>query len=200
MSFTNSDTGTFPIFEAVMKRTILAVFVFAAMFAPDAAAQVRPAEHVKETVVAASDEREMLEKIEVKYQGGLFGYSKKEHGSIKFDDINERLGFFGEDGKERFSIPYSAIVVVYPSQKKVQSGTGRAVSAVPIPGASLGGLFMKKKKNYLVLNYDDQDVDAKGAINFLVDTPEILFNSIYTIGEKAEMKARGDSYIRKKEF
>ncbi|MDH3491954.1 MAG: hypothetical protein OEM82_00240 [Acidobacteriota bacterium] len=183
-----------------MNRFWTLSFVLAALLSAGANAQVRPREEPDQTVVSDPTQREMLETIEVKYQGGLFGYSKKEHGTIKFDDINERLSFYGKDGKERFSIPYSSIVVVYPSQTKVQSGTGRAVGAIPFPGAGIGGLFMKKKKNYLVVNYDDQDVDAKGAINFLVDTPEILFNSIYTIGEKAEMKPRGDSYIRKKDY
>lgn len=183
-----------------MRILIGLIFTITMAFAVNIPAQVRPAERNQDTVIADPAGREILDSIPVKYQGGLFGYSKKEHGTIKFDDINERLAFFGEDGKERFSIPYSAIVVVFPSQKKVQSGTGRAVGAIPFPGAGIGGMFMKKKKNYLVLNYDDQDIDAAGAINFLVDTPEILFNSIYTIGEKAEMKSRGDSYIRKKEY
>ena len=183
-----------------MKRVISCVFVLTVMFTLNAAAQVRPADRTNETVVSDPAQSDMLETIAVKYQGGLFGYNKKEHGTIRFDDINERLSFYGEDGKERFSIPYSALLVVYPSQKKVQSGTGRAVGAIPVPGASIGGLFMKKKKNYLVLNFDDQDIEAKGAINFLVDTPDLLSDSIYTIGEKAEMKRRGDSYFRSKEY
>lgn len=183
-----------------MKNIVGLLIALMALSFASVSAQVRPAERNREPVVANAPEREILESIYVKYQGGLYGYSKKEHGTIKFDDINERLSFYGKDGKERFSIPYSSIVVVYPSQKKVQSGTGRAVGAIPFPGAGIGGLFMKKKKNYLVLNYEDNDVDAKGAINFLVDTPELLFNSIYTIGEKAEMKPRGDAYIRKKDY
>ncbi|NNE65450.1 MAG: hypothetical protein HKN33_02705 [Pyrinomonadaceae bacterium] len=183
-----------------MKRSATLFFAITMVFTAFAFAQVRPADRSKSTVVTTPENREMLESIEVKYMGGLFGYSKKEHGTIKFDDINERLGFYGEDGKERFSVPYNALVVVFPSQKKVRSGTGRAVGAIPIPGAAIGGLFMKKKKNYLVLNYSDQDVDAQGAINFLVDTPELLFDSIFTIGEKAEMVQRGDSYIRKKQY
>ncbi len=141
-----------------------------------------------------------LDSIFAKYQGGLFGYSKKEHGTIKFDEINERLQFIGEDGKVRFSLPYKAIAAVYPSQAKVQSGTGRAVGAIPIPGAGLGGSFMKKKKNYVILAFDDPDVDAKGTISFLVDTFEMLADSVYTIGEKAELKPRGDAYIRRREF
>jgi len=183
-----------------MKRIIALACVLTVIVVTNAAAQVRPAESGKETIVVDAADREMLDAIAVKYQGGLFGYNKKEHGTIRFDDINERLSFYGKDGKERFSIPYSAIEVVYPSQKKVQSGSGRAVGAIPVPGAGIGGMFMKKKKNYLVLNYDDTDIEAKGAINFLVDTADLLSNSIFTIGEKAEMSRRGDSYIRRKKY
>ncbi len=183
-----------------MRNHFLMVCVFIAIFVLGAMAQVRPVQPATGTVVVNAGEREMLDSIETKYQGGLFGYSKKEHGTIEFDEINERLKFIGKDGKERFSIPYHSLVVVYPSQTKVQSGTGRAVGAIPFPGAGLGGSLMKKKKNYLVIDFDDPDVDARGTINFLVDTTEILFNSIYTIGEKAEMRARGDAYIRRNDF
>ena len=59
---------------------------------------------------------------------------------------------------------------------------------------------MKKKKNYLVLRFDDTDVKAQGTINFQVDSAELLTNSIYSIGEKAEMKQRGDAYLRAKDY
>jgi hypothetical protein len=164
-------------------------------------AQVRPTTSTDAAKVAVNTaDREMLESIPVKYMGGLFGFSKKEHGTVKFDVINERLLFIGEDGKERFSLPYSAIHVVYPSEKKVQSGIGRTIGAIPILGAGLGGALIKKKKNYIVLNYRDTDVNASGAINFLVDTTELLYDSIYTIGENAEMKPRGDAYVRSREY
>lgn len=170
------------------------------IFSVSAIGQVRPVQ-TRNTSVAKVPDRTMQETIEAKYLGGLFGVSKKQHGTIKFDDINERLVFISKkEGKEVFSIPYTAIAVVYPSTKKVRSGTGRAVGAIPVPGAGIGGLFMKKKKNYLIVNYDDADVKVTGAINFLVDTTEILHNSIYTIGEKAEMKPRGDAYVRRSEY
>ncbi len=161
-------------------------------------AQVRPSD--SDEVEIEPVKATMLESFEVKYTGGIFGFSKSEHGTVAFDDINERLIFKGEDGKERFSIPYSTIQVVFPSQNKVQSGAGRAVGAVPIPGAGIAGMFMKKKKNYLIIRFEDTEVDAEGTINFLVDTEELLRNSIYTVGERAEMKPRGDAYIRKNDF
>jgi hypothetical protein len=179
-----------------MKKFLILTITGLFLLAVGVNAQVRPAESEEEEEPKA----EMLESFEVKYTGGLYGFSKSEHGTVAFDDINERLIFKGEDGKERFSLPYNTILIVYPSQTKVRSGTGRAVGALPIPGAGIAGMFMKKKKNYLVVRFEDTDVDAEGAINFLVDTADILRNSIYTIGEKAEMKPRGDAYIRKNDY
>ena len=55
---------------------------------------------------------------------------------------------------------------------------------------------MKKKKNYLVIQFRDQDVDVQGTANFLLDTTELLNSVIQTLGEKAEMTQRGDAYYR----
>ena len=38
--------------------------------------------------------------VPTRYEGGLFGYSENEKGTLKFDDDNERLVFFGKDNKE----------------------------------------------------------------------------------------------------
>ena len=108
--------------------------------------------------------------------------------------------FFGKDKKEKFSIPYKSIIVVYPSQKKVRAGSGRVLGSAPIPGAGILGSLIKKKKNYLIVQFDDPDVKAKGTANFLLDTGEVLEQAITALGENAEMKRRGDAYIRKKDF
>jgi hypothetical protein len=136
------------------------------------------------------------ESFKAKYQGGMFGYSEKDEGTLKFDDINERLVFFGEDQKEKFAIPYKAMLVIYPSSRKVQSGAGRAVSVIPIPGAGIGGMFMKKKKNYLIIQFRDPDVEVQGTTSFLIDTDELLESVIHTMGEKADLTRRGDAYYR----
>lgn len=136
--------------------------------------------------------------VATKYEGGMIGFDEKQQGTLKFDDSNERLVFFGKDGKEKFSFPYSAILLVSPSERKVQSGTGRAIGAVPIIGAGLGGSLLKKKKNYLVIQFRDKDVDVQGTASFLIDTGELLDSVIQTLGEKAELKQRGDAYYRPK--
>lgn len=178
-----------------MKKIIFLLSAMIFAFSANAFAQPRPAEkNAPQTQTVAK--RTAPQSFEAKYQGGMFGYSKKEEGTLRFDDVNERLVFFGKDGKEKFSIPYKALLVVYPSSHKVQSGTGRAVSVIPIPGAGIGGMFMKKKKNYLILNFRDPDVNVQGTTSFLVDTGELLESVIQTLGEKAEMLRRGDAYYR----
>ena len=196
----------------------LAVFTCLAflLFTITSSAQVRPVEDTKdkEETSKSSDKNKEEKEIEVKtasyknlpdsfkvkYMGGLFGFSKNRKGSIKFDDINERLVFFGKDGKEKFSIPYGSFLVIYPSYKKVQAGSGRVIGAAPVPGSSILGSLVKKTKNYMIIKFKDPDVDAEGNINFLLDNGEMLSNAIHSLGRRAEMKQRGDSYLRGKEY
>ena len=178
------------------KKLILLAFALLAL-ASAAFGQPRPVERTSSTKTTKTS---TLSSVAAKYEGGMFGYSEKEEGTLKLDDENERLVFFGKDGKEKFQIPYDAIVVIYPSERKVQSGTGRAISAVPIIGAGIGGSLLKKKKHYLILQFDDPDVDAKGVTNFLVDTGEVLDSIVRTIGEKAKLTQRGDAYYRPREM
>lgn len=134
------------------------------------------------------------ESFKANYEGGLFGFSKKEEGTLKFDDANFRMVFFGKDGKEKFGIPYTALIVIYPNTESVQSTTGKVVQYVPYVG--LAGQFMKKKMRYLVINFDDTDMGAKGTTSFKLETSDLLESVVQTLGTKAEMQPRGDAYYR----
>ncbi len=131
-----------------------------------------------------------------KYEGGMFGFSKKEDGVLKFDDANFRLVFFDKNNKERFGIPYSALIVIYPNTQSVQTTTGKVVQNVPIMGAGILGSIMKGNLRYLVANFDDLDMNAKGTTNFRLDSQQLLDSVIETLGTKAEMQPRGDAYYR----
>ena len=154
-------------------------------------AQPRPVE--KTTPVPAN----VPASFEARYEGGIFGNSRKEKGNLKFDDANERVVFNGQDQKEMFSIPYSALLVIYPDSKTSVSQTGNVVSRLPLPGAGLAGLLSKSSK-YLIVRYDDQDVDAEGTANFKFDDRNLLLTFINTLGSKAKMKQKGDAYYRSK--
>lgn len=155
-------------------------------------AQPRPAEKAQLPAMMATSE---TMSIAAKYQGGLFGFSEKETGVLKIDHDNERLVFFGKDKKEKFGIPYKSLMIVSPEAQVSTATTGKVLSHIPLPGAGLFGL-MREKKRYLVIRFDDADVDVKGVVNFKVDDKELMHRMIQTIGAKANLSQRGDTVYR----
>ena len=134
--------------------------------------------------------------FKVQYNGGMFGFTQKEEGLLKFDDANFRLVFVDKSNKERFSIPYKTISSIYPNATSSQSTSGKVVQHVPVPGAGIAGMFMKEKKKFMIVNFDDEEVNAKGSINFKLESQEMVNKAIQSLGTKAEMQSRGDSYFR----
>ena len=136
--------------------------------------------------------------FEAKYEGGMFGFSKKEVGTLKFDDENERLVFYGQDQKEKFQIPYRSLHIIYPQSKSVTSTTGNVMKAVPLPGASLAG-FLKEKRQYLIVHFDDPDIEAaEGVVGFKIDSKELLDSVLVSLAGKAKLAQRGEAYYRKR--
>ncbi len=175
------------------KLVFLAILVFS--FSILANAQPRPTEKTSASP-SSTPKTPAPTSVPTRYEGGLFGFSENEKGTLKFDDDNERLVFFGKDNKEKFSIPYKAMQIVYPQSASVRSNTGTVVSAVPYAG--IFGQFIKKKRRYMIVNFDDPDVKARGLVNFKIDDKELLDSVISTLGEKAGMTQRGDAYYRPK--
>ncbi|MBK7705445.1 MAG: hypothetical protein IPJ30_06590 [Acidobacteria bacterium] len=176
----------------LMKKLSLVLCLIAGVSAV-AFGQPRPAEKTKEPAAAV---RPAPASFVAKYEGGMFGYSRKEEGTLKFDDENERLVFLGKDQKEKFAIPYKSMLVVFPQSQSVQSTTGKVVSVIPYAGL-LGG-FIKEKRQYLIVNFDDPDVDAKGMVNFKLADRELLDSVIAKLAEEAELKQRGEAFYRPK--
>lgn len=138
--------------------------------------------------------------FKAKYEGGMFGFSQKEEGTLKFDDANLRFVFYDKNNKERFGIPYDAFIIIYPNTQSVQSTAGKIVQYIPLMGAGLAGQFMKKKMRYMITNFDDPDIDVKGTISFKLESAELLESVINTLGTKAELSQRGDAYFRPKKI
>lgn len=132
-----------------------------------------------------------------RYEGGIFGNSGKETGTLKIDEENERVVFYRKDGTEMFTIPFSAMLVVYPDSKEHVSTTGDVLSRVPLPGAAMAGLLQTSSK-YLIIRYDDEDVNAEGNANFKFDNKAQLITFINALGTKAKMKQKGDAYYKAK--
>jgi hypothetical protein len=134
---------------------------------------------------------------QARYEGGLFGTSAKEKGTIKFDDTNLRMVFYRNDQREMFSIPYDALVVIYPDSKESTPQSGKVISALPLPGAGLANLMSKSTK-FANITFDDPDIEAKGTASFRFDDKQSLLNFIAKLGTKAKMVQRGDAYYRPK--
>ena len=173
------------------KLGIVALFVCAS--ALGVFAQPRP---VDRDAGAPAAVRPAPVSFEAKYEGGLFGFSKKEEGTLKFDDANERIVFFGKDGKEQFGIPYASLLVVSPQSQSVTSTTGQVVKNVPLIGAGILGGFIKEKRRYLVVQFNDPDADARGTTSFKLDDKALLDSVIQSLGQKAKLTQRGDAYYR----
>ena len=159
-------------------------------FATFAAAQSRPVDKTP----ASQNVKVAPEKVAAKYEGGVFGFDKKEEGTLLFDDESERIVFLGQDGKEKFGIPYEALQIISPSEKSVTSTAGNVIQHVPLPGAGLAGLI-KEKKRYLLVQFDDPDIEAKGTTSFKLDSKDVLDSVLHTLGQKANMRQRGEAYI-----
>ena len=174
-------------------KSVVLLAVVAALFTVTGSAQPRPIERTAST--PAAGKVQLPTSVEARYEGGMFGFSQKEKGQLKFDDMNERLVFYGEDGKEKFSIPFSAMLVVYPQSKSVTSTTGNVVSHIPLPGAGLAG-FIKEKRRYLIMQIEDPDADVKGVVNFKLESKDLLDSMLAAIAQKAKLEQRGDAYYR----
>lgn len=176
-----------------MKKNLLFLCLSFLMLVTVAFAQPRP---IEKSVKTQSAKATAPQSFGAKYEGGFFGFNDHEKGILKFDDENARLVFFGEDNKEKFAIPYKNMLVVFPQSNSVQSTGGKVVGAIPLPGAGVAGLFIKEKRRYLVVQFEDPDVDARGLANFKIDNKELLDAVIETLGAKGEMTQRGDAYYR----
>ena len=180
-----------------MKKIIL-LSTFVLCFSAINFAQPPPAEKTeKKQETKRESKMPAPNSFTAKYEGGMFGFDKSETGTLKFDDANKRIVFFDKAQKEQFAVPYAAMLMVYPQSKSVRSTTGTVVSAIPLPGAGLAGL-MRSKKNYLVVNFSDPEVDVKGVVSFKLENKDLLGRVINTLGEKAKLTPRGGAFYRVK--
>ncbi len=173
-------------------KFIFLTILFAVCFSAATIAQPRPVEKPSKAEVKAEP---APESFDAKYEGGMIGYSGKIEGSLKFDDANQRLIFRGKDQKEMFGIPYDSLLALYPQSQSVTSTAGKVISNVPLAGAGLAG-YMKEKRRYLIIQFDDPDVNVKGTANFRIESKDLLDSAIQTLADKAKLTQRGDAYYR----
>lgn len=169
-------------------KPLLSAAAVLAFFSVAVLAQPRPAEASKQSVQSAQT-------VEARYEGGMFGYSKKESGYLRMDDENRRLVFLNKEKKEIFGLPYDSLLVLYPNSQSVTSTTGNVVRHIPLPGAGLAGLI-KEKRRFMVVQFSDPDVAVNGTASFKIDDKVVLDSLMQTLAGKAGLTQRGDSYYR----
>jgi len=139
--------------------------------------------------------------FKAKYEGGIFGYNKKQTGTLSFDDANKRLVFRNKEQKEVLSMPYSAVMGAYGDTKAGRPKAAQVVGALPLPyGANMLSWLARKKYRYLTLQFEDVDTNARGLTSFKVENKELLNSVLSTLAEKAELEARGEGFIRRREM
>jgi hypothetical protein len=132
--------------------------------------------------------------VKAKYEGGLFGYDKKQTGTLDFDDESSRLIFRDKAQKEYLSIPYRSIAAAYADTQ-----SRRPTAATVIGSASLytlPALLFKKKYRYLTMQFNDPDTQVRGVTSFKVDSKEMLASLLEALARKAELTPRGEAYVR----
>jgi hypothetical protein len=135
---------------------------------------------------------------EARYEGGIFGSTGKQKGTLKFDDANSRVIFIRkEDGREMFAIPYEALIILYPDSKEGLPQSGNVLTKVPVPGFGLFGLMSKSTK-YANMTFEDPDVNVNGTASFRFGDKKNLLAFIDKLGVKARLTRRGDAYYRPK--
>ena len=135
--------------------------------------------------------------MKARYEGGVSGYMRKQTGTLNFDDAGQRLVFRDKNGREYLALPYKSVAAVWPDTKARRTTTGTVVTAVPLPyGVNMLGLLMREKQRYLVVQYDDPDTDVQGVTSFKLDNKQILASAVHTLANKAELKQRGEGYVR----
>ena len=172
---------------------IFAIF-FAALALPAAAQRPRVADDANQPATTPAP---APPSVKAKYEGGVFGHTKKKTGTLTIDSTNKRLLFSDDKRKELFHIPFGSITGAFSDTHSVRPAAATVVSHVPFYGVPAS--FIKTKVRYLTIQYDDPDSKAAGVTSFRLENKEILESVLYAVATKAGLTKRGDVYIRKKE-
>ena len=132
--------------------------------------------------------------VNAKYEGGVFGYTKKMEGTLRFDDASERLVFYNDKEKEILFVPYKDVTGAYADTHKVQPAAATVASHIPYGGPA--GLI-KTKVRYLTLQYNDPDSQVSGVASFRLENQQILDSVLVTLANKAGLTRRGEIFVRK---
>jgi hypothetical protein len=179
-------------------RTILTVLLLGLMLTGAIAQRPRTIEPDPAATAKVSAPPTAPTTVKAKYEGGVFGYTKTMEGTLTFDDANNRLLFKDKQPPKEISIPYAAITSAFADTQKRQPAAATVAGQVPTI-YSLPARFIKKKVQYLTLQFSDPDSKVSGITSFKLENREMLESVLYTLAQKADMTQRGEVYIKKRE-
>ena len=134
--------------------------------------------------------------VKAKYEGGIFGYNKKQEGTLSFDDPSGRLVFRDKQQKEVFSIPYNSISQEFADTQSRRPKAATILGSVPmIYGPNPIG-FIKTKNQYVTVQFYDPDSHAGGVTSFRVENKEICAAVVAALAEKAGLVPHGEVFVR----
>ena len=179
-------------------RTILTVLLLGLMLTGAIAQRPRTIEPDPAATNKVSAPPAAPTTVKAKYEGGVFGYTKTMEGTLTFDDANNRLLFKDKQPPKEISIPYAAITSAFADTQKRQPAAATVAGQVPSI-YSLPARFIKKKVQYLTLQFSDPDSKVSGITSFKLENREMLESVLYTLAQKADMTQRGEVYVKKRE-
>ena len=138
--------------------------------------------------------------IPAKYMGGFAGYRKKQEGMLTFDDRNRRLVFRDKNEKEVISISYDAVMVAFADHETRRlMGNGTQSVVLGAGGIlALPSLLLKKKFEYLTIQFEDPESYLKGLTQFKLKNQDIIEQVAYALAQRAGLVQQGQIYTRRR--
>jgi TonB family protein len=134
--------------------------------------------------------------VKAKYEGGIFGYKKKQEGTLSFDDENNRLVFHDKTGKEVLFIPYTAINQEFADTQANRPKSATILGSVPVPYGINPIGYIKTKNQYVTIQFYDEVGRVGGVTSFRVENKEICNSVVATLADKAGLVPRGDIFTK----
>jgi hypothetical protein len=138
--------------------------------------------------------------VPAKYMGGFASYRKKQEGMLTFDDRNQRLVFRDKNEKEVISISYDAVMVAF-ADHETRRLMGDGTKSVVLGTAGilgLPGMLLKKKFEYLTIQFEDPETYLRGTTQFKLKDKEIIDSMAYALAQRAGLIQQGAIYTRRR--
>lgn len=138
--------------------------------------------------------------MKAKYEGGVFGFRKKQTGTLRFDDLNSRLIFRNDKEQELFSIPYSSVSQAFADTQARRPAAASVISQIPVPyGLNIPAAFIKKKYQYVTMQFYDDQSHVGGVTSFKLADKALVTSVVNALANKAGLVPQGDIFVRERQ-